>query len=111
MLSLAEAAGKPLVVDEFNIQRPITQRNEGLQLIYGLLQNSSSSVAGPVLSSCSEQHSCIPLIMVESRHSLAEYLLQGGSWNTKGKNEKFCWWGVACCLSQQSAVGQGSPYT
>ena len=59
VLSLAKAAGKPLVVDEFNIQRPISQRNEGLQLIYGLLQNSSSSVAGLPLSSCSKQHSCI----------------------------------------------------
>ena len=46
VLGLADAAGKPLVVDEFNIQRPISQRNEGLRLIYGLLQNSSSSVTG-----------------------------------------------------------------
>ncbi|KAL3155593.1 hypothetical protein ABBQ38_010850 [Trebouxia sp. C0009 RCD-2024] len=46
VLRVAQAAGKPLVVDEFNIQRPIRHRNEGLQLIYGMLQNSSSSVAG-----------------------------------------------------------------
>ena len=51
VLSLAEAAGKPLVVDEFNLQRPISQRNEGLRLIYALLQKSSSSVAGWALSS------------------------------------------------------------
>ena len=62
VLGLADAAGKPLVVDEFNIQRPISQRNEGLRLIYGLLQNSSSSVAGWVWASCSKQlHPCFPL--------------------------------------------------
>ncbi|DBA69277.1 TPA: hypothetical protein ACH3X2_013012 [Trebouxia sp. C0005] len=46
IFNLAEAAGKPLIVDEFNLQRPIAQRNEGLQLIYGLLQNTTSPVAG-----------------------------------------------------------------
>ena len=48
VVSLAQAAGKPLIVDEFNIQRPISQRNEGLELIYSLLQNASSTVAGTV---------------------------------------------------------------
>lgn len=46
IFNLTEAAGKPLIVDEFNLQRPIAQRNQGLQLIYGLLQNTSSPVAG-----------------------------------------------------------------
>ena len=46
IFNLTEAAGKPLIVDEFNLQRPIAQRNEGLQLIYGLLQNTTSPVAG-----------------------------------------------------------------
>lgn len=58
VLTLAEAAGKPLVVDEFNIQRPINQRNQGLQLIYGLLQNASSSVAGIAKPSLSKQFCC-----------------------------------------------------
>ncbi len=46
MFNLTEVAGKPLIVDEFNLQRPIAQRNQGLQLIYGLLQNATSPVAG-----------------------------------------------------------------
>lgn len=46
IFSLTEAVGKPLIVDEFNLQRPIAQRNEGLQLIYGLLHNTTSPVAG-----------------------------------------------------------------
>lgn len=46
VFNLTTAAGKPLLVDEFNVQRPIAQRNEGLQLIYGLLQNTTASVAG-----------------------------------------------------------------
>ena len=54
VLRLAQAAGKPLVVDEFNVQRPISQRNEGLRLIYGVLQNASSSVAGQAWASCSK---------------------------------------------------------
>ena len=49
-------------MDEFNIQRPISHRNQGLQLIYGLLQNSSSSVAGVAWLGCSMQHLGNPLM-------------------------------------------------
>ncbi len=50
IFNLTEAAGKPLIVDEFNLQRPIAQRNEGLQLIYGLLMNTTAPVAGELLT-------------------------------------------------------------
>ena len=62
VLGVAEAAGKPLVVDEFNIQRPIRHRNEGLQLIYGMLQNSSSSVAGTPPPAPASAHTHTPTL-------------------------------------------------
>ena len=45
-MNITSNLGKPLVVDEFDVRRPVSQRNEGLQLIYGLIQNSSDAIAG-----------------------------------------------------------------
>lgn len=45
-VDIAAKLGKPLIIDEFNIRRPNLQRNEGLELIYSLIHNSSATVAG-----------------------------------------------------------------
>lgn len=46
VVNITSSLRKPLVIDEFDVRKPFSQRNEGLELIYGLIQNSSDAVAG-----------------------------------------------------------------
>ena len=75
VIGLAAAAGKPLIVDEFNIQRPISQRNEGLQLIYSLLQNSSASVAGELKLHDTDRDCFSSQLQLLSSHSCTQLLV------------------------------------